>query len=681
MRDKRLGQAIGIGLVISTAIVFGRALGYGFISYDDAEYVTANPLVRGGLSWQAVIRAFTSSHFANWHALTWISHMVDVQIWGMNAGGHHLSSILLHILNVVILFALLRRLTGSVGRSGFVAALFAIHPMHVEPVVWIASRKDVLSTLFALLTIWAYAKYVESAKISWYFLVVVFFAMGLLAKPMLVTLPFVLLLLDYWPLCRLSVSGAPVLSPQSKIKHCTMWKLLAEKTPLFAISVMSSLLTYSVQRHDQALRSLDAIPAGIRLSNAVVSYVSYIGRMVWPRNLSIFYPHPMDSLPEWKVFGAILVLTGVTLYTIYVAKRRPYFPVGWFWYLGSLVPVIGIIQFGSHSMADRYTYVSFLGLFILVAWGIPELLCGKRGDDGSPGGASALPFVSLISVSALAVAAWAYVGCWKNSYDLFAHALAATHNNVVAHCSFADELKLRGRLPEATAHYQRALEINPFDSIALNNLGVALAESGKRENAKRLFYRAIKINPMDAEAHNNIGVALAAEGRLGDAITHYFKALKSAPGHAMAHYNLGVALMAQAKIDEGIKHLAYAARLSPDDARIHYDLALALAQKGDLDAAIREFQTTVRLQPGNAGPYYNLGVAFAAQHRFREAVEAYRRSIRLDPRNPSAHKNLAVALFELGEYTDAWKEVELCRKYGGRVHPEFLRMLSKRMPR
>lgn len=671
---------ITLALIAITIGVFLPVLRNEFINFDDGEYVTENVLVRAGLTWEGIKWAFATRHAANWHPMTWISHMLDVEVYGMKPWGHHLTNLILHLATTLTLFGILLSVTGYPWRSALVAAFFAIHPLHVESVAWTAERKDVLSAFFWMVTTWSYISYVQSPRVMTYLRVMVLFALGLMSKPMLVTLPLVFLLLDYWPLRRISLARHST-SAAALSKH---GNLILEKAPLFVLSTISCVITYIAQHEGEAVRTLQKVAITDRISNALVSYVAYLGKMLWPRNLAIFYPYPIEGLPIWQVVGSGLVLVSITLLAVYLAHSRRYLVVGWFWYLFTLVPVIGIIQVGSQAMADRYTYIPLIGIFIAIVWGVPDLL-GNIGLKGAREGRKIinlpiLPFASAVSLLALAICTRIQVGYWRDSVSLFEHTLAATKNNVVAHTSLGDALREKGKIKQAIAHYSRALEIYPFDPNAMLNLGVALAEGGMVKEAILQFKKALKVNPNDADAYNNLGLALASQGNLSEAVEHYGKALALRPDFANAHGNLGLALAAQGRIDEAIEHYKKAIQLNPNLAEVYNDLGLALAFKGDLDGAVRQFRIAVQKNPQFVSAYYNLGVALGQLGKLDAAIQAYRMAVRLNPRHASAHKNLAIALYEKGDYVGAWREIRLYEEYGGKPPKTFLKALSEKMP-
>ena len=564
---------VGLALIAANLIVYASLKHHRFVNYDDDEYVTANAVVQSGLTWHGVSWAFTTGHAANWHPLTWLSHMLDVELYGLEPGAHHLTNLLFHIANTLLLFGLLHRMTGALGRSAFVAALFAVHPLHVESVAWLAERKDVLSTLFWMLTIGAYVDYVRRPGPRRYGAVLLFFALGLLAKPMLVTLPFVLLLLDFWPLGRVGMGSNPAGGwAFSREGWSTMVRLVREKIPLLALAVASSMVTFVIHRRGGAVISLRATAVNLRLENALVSYVAYIGKMLWPARLAVFYPYA-QSLPVWWTAAAFLGLMGISVAVIAAGPRRLYLSVGWFWYLGTLVPVIGLIQVGDQAMADRYTYVPLIGLFIVVAWGVPELLARW------PLPRIALPAAAGLVILACAITAWGQVQYWEDSTTLWTHTLAVTTENNIAHNNLGVSLADQGKLDNAIAHYSEALRIKPDYANAHNNLGAALADRGKTEEAIAHYSEALRIKPDYADAHINLGVSLAQQGKVDQAIAHFTEALRIQPDSAKAQNDLGVALASQGKVDQAIAHFTEALRIKPDYADAQKNLEFALRAK------------------------------------------------------------------------------------------------------
>jgi len=569
------------GLSLLVLLVFGQVGRHPFINYDDDVYVYENPHVRGGLSKEGVSWAFTTFDAANWHPLTWISHMTDVQLFGLDAGWHHRVNVLFHLANTVLLFLVLWRMTGGLWQSAFVAALFAVHPLHVESVAWVAERKDVLSTLFWLLTMGAYLGYVRRPSVRRYLPVFVFFALGLMCKPMLVTLPFVLLLLDGWPLGRLSVP--------------TLGRRILEKTPLLGLSTVSCIITYVAQGRGKAISSLDVIPLGLRVSNALVSYVAYLWKAVWPAPLAIFYPHPATvgaGIPAWKISGAVLLLAGISFLALRERQRRPYLAAGWLWYLGTLVPVIGLVHVGGAAHADRYTYVPLVGVFIAVAWGISDSLSGwrwRRPVLWASGGAV---------VVALSAAAWIQAGYWRDNVTLYSHAVAVTEKNW----------------------------------MALTNLGAAYEESGKPQEAVICYQKALRIKPEYAHAWYNLGVASGKLGRVQESIGYYREVLRIDPTYVNAWYNLGLASAKQGQLQEAIGYFLETVRIKPGNALAWYNLGVAHARLGLIQEAIGYIRESLRMDPKYAKAWQLQGIIYEKLGRRKEAEDSFREAERLPGR-------------------------------------------------
>lgn len=544
---------ISIGLVVAVAIAYWPAHELGFVRFDDPTYVTENPHIVNGVTWSAVRWAFTSGYGANWHPITWLSHMLDVQLYGFDAEAHHVTNVMLHAATTVLLFGALFRMTGAVWRSALVAALFGLHPIHVESVAWVAERKDVLSAFFWMLTLLAYAAYVRQPRISRYTWVVVTFALGLMAKPMVVTLPFVLLLLDVWPLHRLELRRGWWASARP---------LVREKVPLFAMSIASSVITFVVQRQGGTVASGVRLPLIERLGNALIAYVSYIGKTLWPSHLAAYYPYPRVVPAVWVLVCALL-LVAASVGAILAGRRHPYLLVGWLWYLGTLIPAIGIVQVGTQSMADRYTYIPLIGVFIVIAWGIPDVL--SRWSQWR------IPTVVVATGALVActIVARAQLHYWQSSLTLWKHALDVTTDNYAAHTYYGNALAARGDVAGAITEYTEAIRIRPDYPEAHNNLGPALASQGKFDDAIRHFTEAIRLRPNYADAHNNLGVALASQGKFDEAIAQYNEALRLDPDHARARGNLGLALRAQGRTSDAERELELALRMNPNnmDAR------------------------------------------------------------------------------------------------------------------
>jgi protein O-mannosyl-transferase len=678
-----------IVLAVTTLAVFLPVVRHGYVNYDDSDYVTANTHVQSGLKWQNVIWAFKSGHASNWHPLTWISHMLDLQTFGDKPGAQHLVSVGFHIANALLVFLLLRRLTGALWRSFVVAALFALHPLHVESVAWVSERKDVLSALFFLLTLGAYVRYAEAraAKDGWqgletggeksedrnpksdarnpmalgggqiaataivqngsrtiqltpstlYLLSLGFFTLGLMSKPMVVTLPFVLLLLDYWPLHRFQLS-----TENSKRK--TLIRLLLEKLPFFALVSASSVVTFIVQRKGGAVST--SISLGARVANALVAYVRYVRKMFWPNDLSVLYPHP-SHWPAWQVAAAGALLLAICAVVIVLARRQPFLAIGWFWFCGTLVPVIGLVQVGIQSMADRYTYLPLTGLFIMMIWGLAEWVPNRpwRTELLAAGGLSVLAACTLLTAR--------QIQFWRNSETLFGHAVKVTRGNYLAYNNLGFYLNGLGRTAEAMKNYRQALKINPAYEDALNNLGYALAGQKKYQEAIPLYEAALRVRPNHVEVHNNLGNALSETGKIDEAIKHYLVVLQQQPDHADANNNLAIALAMQGKLDEAIPHFQAALRSNPKYASAHSNLGNAFAVQHKLDEAIREYREALRLKPEDAQAHNNLGNALAEQGKLDEAVAHYREALRLNADNPEACFNLGMVLVRQGKREEA----------------------------
>jgi tetratricopeptide (TPR) repeat protein len=578
--NKTVTIIISVLLVLSTFAVYWQVQDHEFLGYDDNMYVTDNLTVKAGLTKESVMWAFTTSSYFNWHPMTWLSHIFDYQFYGLNPKGHHLTNLFFHIANTLILFMVLLRMTGTLWQCGFVAAMFALHPINVESVAWIAARKDVLSTLFWLLTMWAYIHYANKPSIKRFGLVFLFFALGLMSKAMLVTLPFVLFLLDYWPLGRLKFGQIKDSDGSTKNNIAIKSEILClvrEKIPLFLLVVGASIVTFISQKSVNAIQSMGSLSFSTRLTNAMVSYLEYLKKALWPKALAVFYPHPGNTLVVWKGMLCGIALVGITVIAIRLLRKAPYFAVGWFWYLGTLVPVIGIVQVGGQAMADRYAYVPLIGIFIVVAWGLPELMA-KWSSRGK-----VLAILAAMWIPTLMLMTWVQVGHWKNNITIFKHAIRVTDDNAIAH----------------------------------NNLGMALFDKRKLEESISHFMTAIKINPYYANPHYNLGNALLGTRRTKEAIFHYKTAIKLNPYDVDAHYNLGNALLGTRRTKEAIFHYKTAIKLNPYDVDAHYNLGFALAQKGNLREAVSHYRETVRLRPDHLSARKNLEMALLLLEKYK----------------------------------------------------------------
>jgi tetratricopeptide (TPR) repeat protein len=671
-------------LVLATLSVYGQVANHDFINFDDSDYVFDNPRVLSGLSWSNCTWAFRTTHAANWHPLTWLSLQLDAHLFGTKPRGFHLTNVGLHLANTLLLFLVLRWFTGAPWRSALVAALFALHPQHVESVAWVSERKDLLCALFAMLTLAAYGWYVRSPGWLRYGLVVLPFALGLMAKPMLVTLPFVLLLLDAWPLRRWPGRA---------------WlPLLVEKLPLFVLSAGSSAVTCYAQQSGGAFQALQHLSLAERGANAVVSYGSYLRMMFWPADLAVFYPHRQNLLSLWQVAGAAAVLLAISGLVAWQARRRPYLIVGWLWFLGTLVPVIGLVQVGGQAMADRYTYLPLIGPFVMLAWGLPDLAAALSPGCKASGRRSIhallVPAAAVILV-ACTVATWKEVGCWQNSLTLWEHALR-NHKSSVARNNLGLVLMGQGRMEEAIACFREATQLGEDERHVLAtahvNLGMALLKSGQLDEAVEHCNEAARLQPALAIAHNNLAVGLERKGKMAEALEHYAEALRLDPSYANAHNNLGTALVKLGRYAEAAACYREAVHFGPQVAKYRYNFASILQEVGQEVESAEQFREALRLD--GAWP---VGVrvlawdlATAPQPSAEERALALHLARQACPSiitpEPEALDTLAVALAANGRFEEAvgvaQKALALMASTGqpGRVKPieERLRLYESR---
>ncbi|MGB8369077.1 MAG: tetratricopeptide repeat protein [Verrucomicrobiia bacterium] len=582
-------------LVLVTIALYWPAMRYDFVSLDDPEYVTENPHVQGGLNWEGVKWAFCNTEqAAYWAPLMWLSHLLAWQLFGSNAWGHHLINVLLHAASTALVFLVFRRMTGAAWRSLILAALFGLHPLRVESVVWVTERKDVLSTLFWMLTLWAYVKYVEAGKTQnsksslWYGAALAMFVLGLMSKAMLVTVPCVLLLLDFWPLERFKPNCA--------------WRLVREKIPFFALAALASVVTFMVQKHGGAVASVENLPLGARSGNALISYCRYLGKLFWPTDLAVFYPHP-GYWPREQVLLAGVLIVGISMLLFVKRRRYPFLLMGWLWFCGTLVPVIQLVQSGEQAMADRFTYVPSLGVLILAIWGAYELTRRWRHQVVVLSVAGSAAIVLCLGLTRQ------QLGYWKDNETLFRHALKVTENNCLAHKALGDALIKKGQIDEAISQYQEAIVLIPGYAEAHYNLGTALQKNGQIDEAISQFQEAIRLNTEYAEAFNNLGTALQKKGQIDEAINQFQEAIRLKPGYADAHYNLANALLKKDQTGQAIRQFQEVIRLKPDDAEAHNNLGAALAMNGQIEEAISQFQEAIRLKPDDPEGHNNLGRA------------------------------------------------------------------------
>jgi tetratricopeptide (TPR) repeat protein len=590
MKVQPIGRLSTIGICVALValswVVFGQTLWHDFINYDDPNYVYENTNITGGLSIRGIAWALTHIHSMNWHPLTTISHMLDCQIYGLKPGGHHASNVLLHSVAAALLFVALQQMTGAAWRSAFVAAVFAIHPLRVESVAWIAERKDVLSGVFFMLTLLAYAYYVRLPRVSRYLIVIFVFACGLMSKPMLVPVPFLLLLVDYWPLDRL----------RGKV-----WKRVLEKLPLIALSAASSAATLLAQKG--AVGWTEDLPIWERINNAAVSYVLYIWQMLWPVNLAVFYPHPENRLLIWEIISSLLLLICITVVALALRKHRPYLVTGWFWYLGMLVPVIGLVQVGWQARADRYTYLPQIGLYIAITWAIADLTALWRRQR------AILSIAAMLTIGVLCWRTWIQTGYWRDSETLFKHVMSVTTNNDVAENNLGIVYLRQGNLDQAVSLLQAAVDLRPDNSPAQENLAKALLQKGDVANALIHYQKLVALQPDNIEVHNILGTVLIQQGRIAEGVEEWQKVLVLQPENGNAMSNL--AWVFATSPDDSIRDGPKAVQLASEALRISgrripiifRTLAAAYAETGEFSMAIQTAQQGIDLanSEGNAG--------------------------------------------------------------------------------
>jgi tetratricopeptide (TPR) repeat protein len=677
-------------LALVTLTAYWRAMQCDFVNFDDPDYVTSNVHVQNGLTLEGINWAFSHIVSANWHPLTMMSHMLDCQIYALKPWGHHLTSVLLHTLNTVLVFVLFRSLTGAAWRSFWVAALFALHPLHVESVAWISERKDVLSAFFGLLSLIFYARYARPGRGQWsegsgqravsYGLALVFLALGLMSKAMLVTWPFVMLLLDYWPLNRVRNSEFGVQNFPQSLKT-----LVVEKIPFFALAVLSSVATLIVQAQHGAVQTIENLSVGARGENALISYGRYLGKLFWPAKLSVYYIY-RGSWPLAVVLAVVVLLAGMTLLVWWQRKRYPFLLTGWLWYCGTLVPVIGLVQVGAQAMADRYTYLPSLGVLIIVVWGAYELARDRQALVVALSTAGALVIVACLGVTRQ------QLSYWRTSETLFGHALAVTDSNYMTHNGLGHAYSMQGRIDDAIAEYQEAIRLK-FDFAGAHdnlgaayvikgrldeaigefrkaihfrpdyalyhfNLGVALVQKGQTNEAMGQFQEAIRLKPDEAAYHLNLGTAFNLKGSVDEAIALYQQSVHLSPDDPSTHYGLGLAFDFKGQVDDAIRQYQEAVRLKPDMAESHHFLGVDLGKKGNLDEALRQLQEAVSLKPDDAEVYNDLGNVLDGNGQTDEAIKQYLESIRLSPKGADAHGNLGAAYGKKGNLEGAISQLE-----------------------
>ena len=647
-------------LIMLVFLAFEPIRSNDFIDYDDIDYLTENPFVQSGITIPSIKWAFTSGHASNWHPLTWLSHMLDITLFGMNPVWHHLHNVLLHTANTVLLFLLLKNMSGAIWRSAFTAMLFGLHPLRAESVAWAAERKDVLCMFFILLTIATYLYYVRQQGISRYLLVIFCFALSLMAKPMAVTLPLLFLLLDIWPLKRLNASR---------------WKfLIAEKIPLLTLTLISCFITFIVQKSGGSVWAMEDLPFLTRLSNAVISYAAYLGKFFWPLQLAVLYPYPDNPAPL-KVAVSCILLIMITFLSIRLSRKYPFLITGWLWYLIALVPVIGLVQVGVQAMADRYTYLPSIGICIMVVWSVASLTEKWKYQKiilSGLGGLLALFMLILMQIQ---------LYYWKDSVTLYKHALAVTNDNYVILYNLGNTLARQEQTEEAKHCFYKALEIEPDSVKTHNDLAVLLIKDKQYDEAIQHFHKALSVNPEDAETHNNLGALFITQQQYALAKEHLVRALKANPNLADAHINLAQALEAQKQYDEALKQWQAAIRLNPDNIEAYNKIAFILTRQSKYNEAVQFLFKAAELSPDNAGVYFNLALLFQIQNKEKAAIAAYSQGLKVQPNNPKGLNGLAWILTttsgpDLRNPTQAVSLAQTACQLSAGKNPEYLKTLA-----
>ena len=637
--DRRKRLVLGLCLLLSAGVaaVYVRVGGFDFVDYDDPFYVTRNPQVLAGLTLDGVKWAFTTMHAGNWIPLVWLSLMLDRSVFGIGAGGFHLVNVALHIVNTVLLFWVLKRYSKSLWPSFFVAALFGLHPLHVESVAWVTERKDVLSTLFWMLTMLAYARYVERRTAGRYITVCVTFALGLMAKSMLVTLPLVLLLMDYWPLKRLW--------PEEKKNGFAVGRLLLEKLPLAIMSVLVCVVTVVAQKSGGSVAKISVVPLGQRIGNSLVSYCQYLIKTFWPVDLAVFYPYPVNQLVGWKVAAAFALLLAITIVVILLWRRR-YLLVGWLWYLGTLLPVIGFVQVGAQAMADRYTYIPLTGIFIMLAWLAGDIVAQRRLRQAIAG------VIGAAILGVLGVMTFVQAGCWRDTMSLFTHCAAVTPDNVVVREYLGIGFAGKGNAEAALREFKEALRFEPTDIRTFYNIGNMLVLLGRTDEAIEYYNRVLEGKPGDPDTCIALASTRIIKGETGLALDSYREGLKYHPENTVLRGELAIALLQMNRLDEAITELEQVVKIKADSTT-YCNLGIAWTQKGRLSRAMECYAKSIQLKPDNAKARYNLGNAYFAQNMPEKAIAEYRAAIRVMPDYVRAYDMLAIVLIQTGKIEEA----------------------------
>jgi len=655
-RQKHIRTLIYIGLVAATFVAYEPVRHNDFTRYDDAKYITKNPNVSGGITQQSVTWAFTKLYAANWHPLTWLSHMLDCQLFGLKPFWHHLISVLFHIANALLLFWILKNITGTMWTSAFVAAVFALHPLQVESVAWAAERKTVLSGLFWLLTMAAYIRYARQPRLGRYLVVLLVFGLGIMTKPAVVTLPLVLLLLDYWPLERIGRPGFAEGLRRGKqrtegvFQKVSAVRLIVEKIPLLALSVILSVMTLKAQQSGGAVITFEKIPLDYRIANVFTSYIKYIGKIICPSRLAVFYSNPHVNLLEATVVVCALLFVVISILSIYIGRRRKYVAVGWLWYVVTLVPMIGLVQAGTQAMADRYMYISMLGLLIIAAWSVKDLIANNRHWK------VAATVLAAIVLSSAVILTRTQVKYWQDDMTLFAHTLKVTENNPLAEHNYGSALFEAGQLDEAIPHFNNAIRIIPTFVEARNNIGKIFLIQGKTNEAIACFNDVLRQNENSAEAQYNLAMVLSVQGKYNDAIKHFAAVPSSDPKYPDARYGMGLALMATNRPNEAIACFNDALRQNGDSAEVHYNLAIALGKQKKYDEAIEHLAKVLQLNPMYPEAHNKIGFALQLAGRPDEAIKYLNEGLKIN-KGQETYANLGSAYIQVGKYDLAIKNL------------------------
>ncbi len=650
-------------LVLAVFAAYLPAVYLNFINFDDPLYIYQNRYMQQGFTMESLRWAFTQSHAANWHPLTWLSHMLDYKLYGPNPLGHHVTNVVFHAANAVILFLWLRSMTGAVWRSALVAAIFALHPLRVESVAWASERKDVLSTSLGLLSLWAYTRYArgrgdqnpkpegQRRRIGFYILSLVFFVLGLLSKPMLVTWPFLMLLLDYWPLDRFKTAAGPTAAkPALDFSFKRIALLVGEKLPFFALAAATCVATFLAQQEGGAVSHLGGdygVSISSRLCNMPISYARYLWKLIWPHDMAIIYPL-VREWPEEDVFICATLILAISASVLWYARRKPYLPVGWFWYLGSAIPIIGLVQVGTQSIADRYTYIPAIGLAIMMVWGVADLVARWQEGWKPVAGAAAAVLLAYTFIDGRQLL------YWQNPETVFRHALAVTDRNYMAYSLLGSYFSELGDLEPAKAEYHKALIFAPENPRPWNNLGCALLVQKDYAGAIEAFRHVLDVRPRSVDAENNIANALFTIGQTDEALKHYRKAVEIEPDNVEAQYNLGNMLTRMNQPGEAEEHLRIALRLNPRYVPAHAFLGSVLALGGKTDQAAAEFKAALALDPKSTVTLYGYASFLTTLGKWDEAEQQYAKIVQLQPRDTLARTQLGISQAAQGNLDKAY---------------------------